>query len=739
MPPLVLCTCRSHCSKYNPETNTYTGSQLVSRATNFQHRKDDGRSKDMDDFATNVASTILDEGSRLGLSRGLDDTSTLSPLSRETLPQELLTIETEVRGRITWAPTNRILVFVSDPVPDRDFEDPLPLPDYLPNNGPYALSGSHQRNLAFIENENRLFEIILHLDAIPQYPEQRDALTEMAIGGLQEMMRHKKREWDRQRMETTASDNGFVVVRTGLIPAMFVGLSFSNICAEEYLADRIPREPPLAVAMLTVLLMHLVFRLSRRATTVMLVGMRCMLSSQGANRELVDQLPNDPRTVLNRFDLDPRCSSFIQCPACYALYPYSGTTTSVMGEIDRCSYQPTPNSPPCNFPLWEERRSGGRTFFAPCRKYIHQSLKEWVGRLLMRPGVAEQFREPCNRPATTVMKDIWDAPVLRNFRDVDGQSFFYGRGNEIRLAFSLNADGFNPFHMIEAKQSVSCTAIYMVILNFPEHLRFLFRNMYLAGVIPGPGKPSLDQINHALSLVVAELHEFWKGVYYTVISASLSGCLTKGAMIPLVCDMLSTHQLAGLSSTTSTLFCTSCHLAIQDIENLDKSTWPARDLVAQIEHAKVWRDCESEADRDACFKAHGVRWSVLLDLPYWNPILFSVLDSMHAAHLGLFQSHCRKVWRINISVDGGEGTVIQPAREVPRPSDRTLSRWSAIIRDTPDATALRKFLTSSDGCPKDVLWHICVENNVRSAGGRKQLIDNIIDWVSEKSQEICVH
>ena len=382
--------------------------------------------------------------------------------------------------------------------------------------------------------------------------------------------------------------------------------------------------------------------------------------------------------------------------------------------------------------MWEERRFGGKTFLAPRRKYIHQSLKEWVGRLLMRPGVAQQLREPCDRPPTAVMQDIWDAPVLKNFRDVDGRRFFQGRGDEIRLAFSLNADGFNPFHMIEAKQSVSCTAIYMVILNFPEHLRFSFRNMYLAGVIPGPGKPSLDQINHALSLVVTELLEFWKGVYYTAIYASSSGCLTKGAMIPLVCDMLSARQLTGLSSATSTLFCTSCHLTIQDIENLDKSTWPARDLVKQLEHAKRWRDCENEEERDACFKAHGVRWSVLLNLPYWNPILFSVVDSMHAAHLGLFQSHCCKIWRINISVDGGEGTTIQPAKAIPRPSDQVLSQWLAVIRDSSDAATLRKSLMGSDGCPKDVLWHICVDNNIRSAGGRKQLVDNIINWVCEE-------
>lgn len=711
----------------------------MNRATRFEHRKDDSRSVGLDEFATNVAAAVLDEGSDLGLSRGLGNSWALSPLSVEVLSQELLTYEREVRGRATWTPTSWALVFAVDPVPDQDFEDPLLEPSYSPNNGPHALNASHQRNLAFIENENRLFEITLHLNSLTHHPEQRETLIDMATVGLQEMMRHKRREWDRQRRATTAINDGFVIVHTGLTTQPLYNLASLMLCAEEYLRDRIPNEPPLAVAMLTVLLMHLVFHLSRRATMVMLMGMRCMLSSQGASHDIIDQVPKDPRTVLNRFNLDPRCSSLLQCPVCYALYPYNGTMTPATGEIDRCSYKPTPSSPPCGVPLWEERRSGGKTFLAPRRKYVHQSLKEWVGRLLMRPGVEEMFREPCNRPATTVMEDIWDAPVLRNFRGDDGKSFFREGENEIRLAFSLNADGFNPFHMLEAKQTVSCTAIYMIILNFPEHLRFLFRNMYLAGVIPGPGKPSLDQINHALSLVVAELLEFWKGIYYTLTFASLYGRVAKGAMIPLVCDMLSARQLAGLSSATSTWFCTFCHLTIQEIENLDKSTWPARDLAAQIEKAKLWRDCESEADRDACFKAHGVRWSVLLDLPYWNPILFSVLDSMHADYLGLVHSHCRKVWRINISADGGEGTAIQPTKDIPRPNDAVLSRWLTIIRDSPGATDLRKSLLGSDGCPKDVLWHICVDNDLRSAGGRRQLADNIIHWVRQRIQKRCTY
>ena len=491
------------------------------------------------------------------------------------------------------------------------------------------------------------------------------------------------------------------------------------------MVDDLPKDPAAIAALLTVLLMNLVFHLSRRATSLLLVGMRCMLAN-GPSRDS-DKLPTDPRTVVNRFDLDPRCSSFLQCPACYALYPYTGTITSTSPEFERCTYKPTPTSPPCDVPLWEERRFGGKTVRAPRRKYIHQSLKEWVGRLLTRPGVEELLQEPCDKPETSTMEDIWDAPVLRNFRDVDGKPFFRDRPGELRLAFSLNADGFQPLHMLEAKQTISCTAIYMVILNFPPALRYLFRNMYLAGVIPGPGKPSLDQINHVLSLVVLELLDFWRGVFYTITFARASGLLTKGAMIPLVCDMLAARQLCGLSSVTSTWFCTFCLLTIHEIENLDKSTWPPRNLGEQIRQARCWRDCESEADREAIFKASGLRWSVLLDLPYWNPIHFAVVDSMHVDYLGLVRSHCRKVWRINVLIEGGDGTVIKPHKPIPRPDDHVLSKWLAVIRST-DPDLLDDEL--SRDCPKETLWHICVDNNIRSAGTRKQLTANIVKWVS---------
>src|ERR1700679_1057914 len=207
------------------------------------------------------------------------------------------------------------------------------------------------------------------------------------------MMEHKESEWERQRWKTRAIAQGYTVVNTGSVSDYHVSIIKTNVRPEKYTVHRLPEEPAVVAALLTVLLMNLVFHLSRRAMSILLVGMRCMLLAHGQSEDS-DKLPNDPRTILGRFNLDPYCSSYLQCPSCYALYTYPGTITSNSPEFEKCTHKPTPSSPSCDTTLWEEHQLGGKTVRAPRRKYIHQSLQEWVGRLLTRPGTEELLREP---------------------------------------------------------------------------------------------------------------------------------------------------------------------------------------------------------------------------------------------------------------------------------------------------------------------------------------------------------
>ena len=349
-----------------------------------------------------------------------------------------------------------------------------------------------------------------------------------------------------------------------------------------------------------------------------------------------------------------------------------------------------------------------------------------MGWILTRPGVEDVLDAAYDQPVADRMADIWDSPVLKTICDDNKTPFFAKHGNEARLAFSLGADSFHPLGSLKVKQSMSATAIYMVLLNFPKEQRFKYKNMYLVGVIPGPSKPSLEQINHVLSLLVLELLEFWKGVFYTRTYKFLGGRLSKGAMIPLVADMLAARQVAGFGSVTSTLFCTSCLLTIQDIENLQKHTWPERTLHSHFERTQERRDCQSQRDRKQLFKLHGICWSALLKLPYWNPILYTILDLMHAAFLGLFQAQSRKVWRIDVSVDGGDGSLLHVKKLIPCPLDSVLHDWLQVIKANPRDLFER---LTTDSILRNVLWHICVDNGLRHAGAKWALAKGIVEWV----------
>ncbi len=255
------------------------------------------------------------------------------------------------------------------------------------------------------------------------------------------------------------------------------------------------------------------------------------------------------------------------------------------------------------------------------------------------------------------MEDMWDAGHLCKILLKKGERFLPGPLSEMCLVFSLSMDSFNPYHIKEAKQTVSSTAIWLILLNLPPHLRYCPDNMFLVGIIPGLKKPSLSDINHSLKLLVEVLLEFFEpGMCYSRMVRRSQGCRVRAILVPIVSDMLATRQAGRFASPTVTKFCTCCDLNVQDIENLDRSTWPERDIVQQIQLAKHWRDAESLVKQEALFRNHGLRWSPLLDLLYWNPVLFTAIEPMHVFNTGLLQTHCRQVWGIDVSAPSGDGT-----------------------------------------------------------------------------------
>ncbi|KAI0654589.1 hypothetical protein C8Q70DRAFT_883959, partial [Cubamyces menziesii] len=170
-------------------------------------------------------------------------------------------------------------------------------------------------------------------------------------------------------------------------------------------------------------------------------------------------------------------------------------------------------------------------------------------------------------------------------------------------------------------------------------------------------KPSLDQINPFLGLLVDDLLEFWEpGVWFSRTAKSTSRHLVRAALVPLICDVVGARQVVGLGAHSSKYFCSFCLLKSQDIENFDISTWPRRTAHDHLRNAERWRDASSAEERGKIFEDHGVRWSELLRLPYWDSIKYTVVDSMHNLYLGLIKTHCRNVWGIDFNIEGGDAS-----------------------------------------------------------------------------------
>jgi hypothetical protein len=360
-----------------------------------------------------------------------------------------------------------------------------------------------------------------------------------------------------------------------------------------------------------------------------------------------------------------------------------------------------------------------------------------MGRLLARKGIEEHLEgRPSQRPTTDIIDDIWVSDVFLNLKDHSGDRFYPGPIDEGRLVFSLSVDSFNPLGNKTAKQSLSSTGIWLVLLNLPWFLRYRPENLYLAGVIQG--KPSTYQINHYLELIVKDFLELWyPGVFFSRTHKHQLGKLFKAMLVPVVCDMLAARQVIGYAnSPTSHYFCTLCDLDIHDILVLDRRDWPQKDLADIRRFAALWRDAESERDRDSIFEAFGWRWSPLLDLPYFNPTLFTVVDSMHTLDLGVLQHHCRELFGIDVKHVGGDGS---PSQSSPA-TKQVLSDDFQKLRNCHNLIKLNgiEMLYELLNFDRRELYTICVYYDIRGerdkiVGTRWLLAKQINAWVSSAS------
>lgn len=487
-------------------------------------------------------------------------------------------------------------------------------------------------------------------------------------------------------------------------------------------------------ALLTGLTSHLLFGLPRRGFGIMLAGQRSIFRHSTDLDALVGLVPRDARTVVARYPLDPVTTTLICCPHCFRLFEYIPGQHSPL----RCSGPVLPGGQACGSKLWKEVRVSGRSYTVPLRKQVFQDLRHWLARLLAREDAEDMLENPLRRRRyrEDAMYDFWDSLSAIRCKDRNLEpvipSATPDANHTLRLLFSFSIDGFNPFHMKQAKQTATSTAIWLFLLNLPLHLRYREENSFKFTIIPGSHGPSKEQINHTLDYLVDTLHPFFDpGFSVSRTFKYPLGRTIQGQIVPFIADSPAIRQACGFCPTTGEYFCTACKLRIQDIENLEKSTWPQRSLEEHRRDAEEWLRAPDQQTRDEVYERTGVRWTPFFRLRTFNPIRQADGEVWHIVFEGLCHHYVRSVWGVNWEKEGGDGLSIDSSKVPPRPSDAVMRQWMHHIRVGAEKGEWEDLAHKiSNDCLADVSWHICNDLGLRTAGTRSQRSTHIINWVS---------
>lgn len=367
-----------------------------------------------------------------------------------------------------------------------------------------------------------------------------------------------------------------------------------------------------------------------------------------SHENIIRQLPSTIEAALDKFNVTAKTVAYAVC-GCHCTYaPSYPTGSAVPTYPEYCTHYPTPETL-CGEPLLDARSNGPHL---PKKTFVYHDFNDYLASLLSRGDIEAMMDASCDglikslaSPPSRFVKTPFEAKFLREFHGPKAGQLFVDRGDEGRYAFALHVDFFNPEGMSVHGASTSSGIISMACLNLPLDIRYKPENMYLAGIIPGPTQPSLENLNHYIRPLVSQLAASWaQGVRYSRTANYPEGRVTRSAVALAVCDLPAARHLAALAGTTSHFLCSACNCYHKaNYGRTDFEKWVPRDKDKLRQYAEWWRDAPTTAERERLFKEHGVRYSELWRLPYWDPPHQLVVDSMHCILEGLVQHHVRNL------------------------------------------------------------------------------------------------
>jgi len=392
------------------------------------------------------------------------------------------------------------------------------------------------------------------------------------------------------------------------------------------------------------------FKISNNAMTNLLCFLKFFVKSIGiafgndkikTNSDSVPSNFNALHKCLHSFEND--FISYVVCPTCSSVYEYNDcvvTRANGIKESKDCSHISYPNHPhlsrrkPCGTTLLKKVQTKSGYILKAFKTYPYMPLSKSLSRLLNK----DNFIMKCQKWRSRIVPedylcDVYDGRVWKFYNSTEGNNFLASSHNYL---LTLNTDWFQPYE----RGVYSVGVIYLTVQNLPREDRYKLENILLVDIIPGPSEPKLT-INSFLAPLVLELKEAWeKGFSLTIHDKSM--VTVKLALTCVACDIPASRKVCGFISHNAALGCNKClkKFDVQfgeqtDYSGFDIENWTPRFVEQHCHHVTEILKENTKSKIEAAESKYGLRYSVLLDLPYFNPVQSTIIDVMHNMFLGI--------------------------------------------------------------------------------------------------------
>ena len=403
---------------------------------------------------------------------------------------------------------------------------------------------------------------------------------------------------------------------------------------------------------------QLAFRSSNSAMAVLIKIIKHIILLLGqvfGHDSLISLSSHIPLTLASAkaiLNIQPKCfEEYVVCCKCDSVYEYNACVETVGSrkiskQCNHLGLKVRNKQTACGTLLLRVVHTKNGESLKPFKSYPYQSLKIAIERLLNRKGFiakCELWRNRAAKMPEGIKGDITDGNVWHLFSSDEMNNFLL---YQYSYLLTLNIDWFQAFQ----RGIYSVGVIYLTVNNLPREERYKPENVIIAGIIPGPNEPKLS-INSFLFPLVEELKHFWVGVSIPLhTNTGTSSVLVRLALCCVTCDIPASRKVLGFLGHNAALGCSKCYKKFvinvggnSDFSGYDRELWEPRTNLQHRQHCLALLNEENKAQLKAAETKFGLRYSILVSLPYFDPVRFHTIDPMHNLFLGTTK-HVMKVW-----------------------------------------------------------------------------------------------